>query len=199
MRMLPVTNLRTAVPAALLILALGPTIARAQSSLDTLLAPHRTAMASLVALDGLWRGDGWTLLPNGTRATFRQTIRVGSSGEGALKVLEGRGFNTEGQLSATNFEVVSFNAETKVYTLRLYAQGNAADVPIVPTSTGFVLEYPDGTATVRFTIAVTDGIWNEIAERRVAGQEPVRFLELSLRRVGDTNWPAAGALSYNAR
>ena len=193
------TNIRAAVPAALCILAVAPTATGAQSALDTLLAPHRAAMASLVVLDGLWRGDGWTLLPSGAKATFRQTIRVGSSGEGALKIIEGRGFNTEGQLSATNFEVVSFNAETNVYTLRLYAQGKAGDVPIVPTPTGFVLEYPDGTATVRFTIAVTDGIWNEIAERRVAGQEPVRFLELSLRRVGATDWPAAGAMSYIER
>lgn len=193
------TSLRTAVPAALSIIALGPTAAAAQSSLDTLLAPHRAAMATLVVLDGLWRGEGWTLTPTGARETFRQTIRVGSFGEGALKVIEGRSYDADGHLSATNFEIVSFNAVTKVYTLRLYAQGKVADVPIVPTQTGFFLEYPDGSATVRFTIAVNNGTWNEIAERRLAGQEPARFLELSLRRAGDTDWPAAGALPFRLR
>jgi len=28
----------------------------------------------------------------------------------------------------------------------------------------------------------------------VPGKEPVRFFEANLKRVGDTNWPAAGAV-----
>lgn len=187
-------RLRKAVQLGLGFLSLGPSILRAQSSFDTLLAPHRAAMASLMVLDGVWRGDGWTILPSGEKATFRQTIRVGSTSQGTLKVIEGRSFNTEGKLNANTFEVISFNAATKAYSLRLYTQGNAADVPIVPTSNGFYLEYGDGSATVRFTVSVNSGRWNEIAERRAPNEAPVRFLQLDLARVSDTDWPAAGAV-----
>jgi hypothetical protein len=113
---------------------------------------------------------------------------------GTLKVIEGRSFDTTGKLSANNFEVISFNAGTKGHSLRLYTQGNAADVPIVPTSNGFYLEYRDGSATIRFTISISNGRWNETAERRAPNEAPVRFLQLDLARVSDTDWPAAGAL-----
>jgi hypothetical protein len=34
----------------------------------------------------------------------------------------------------------------------------------------------------------------EVGERILPGREPVRFFEMNLKRVGDTNWPAAGAI-----
>lgn len=114
--------------------------------------------------------------------------------QGTLKVIEGRSFDTAGELSANNFEVISFNAATKAYSLRLYTQGTTADVPVVPTSNGFSLEYRDGSATVRFTISVSNGRWNETAERREPNEASVRFLQLDLARFSDTDWPAAGAV-----
>jgi hypothetical protein len=35
---------------------------------------------------------------------------------------------------------------------------------------------------------------HEIGERIVPGGEPVRFFEMTLKRIGDTDWPAAGAV-----
>jgi hypothetical protein len=151
-------------------------------------------MAALSALDGMWRGNGWTLLPSGEKTSFTQTIRVGPFGEGALKLLEGRSYGSDGRLSANNVEIISFATSTGVYTLRLYAQGNTGDVPITPRAGGFTLEYSAGGATMRFTISVTNDTWSEIAERRAPGKDPVRFLELTLHRVRSTDWPAAGAV-----
>ena len=151
-------------------------------------------MRVLDPLEGVWRGTGWSLLPSGERAHFTQTIRVGSIGEGALKLLEGRTYQSEGRLGGTNLEVLSFNVETKTYGLRLYTQGKSADVPITPTASGFTLEYPEGTAKVRFTITVISDTWHEVAERLTPGQPPLRFMELTLPRVGSTDWPAAGAV-----
>jgi hypothetical protein len=31
-------------------------------------------------------------------------------------------------------------------------------------------------------------------DRNVTGREPQRFFEMTLRRVADSNWPAAGAI-----
>ena len=41
---------------------------------------------------------------------------------------------------------------------------------------------------------VRDGVWHETGDRVVAGQPPVRIFEMTLRRIGDSQWPAAGAI-----
>jgi hypothetical protein len=43
-------------------------------------------------------------------------------------------------------------------------------------------------------VVVKDGTWHETGERVVPGQDPVRFFEMRLTRVGDSAWPAAGAV-----
>jgi hypothetical protein len=35
----------------------------------------------------------------------------------------------------------------------------------------------------------------EVGDRIAPGQDPVRFFDMNLKRVGDTDWPAAGAIS----
>ena len=48
---------------------------------------------------------------------------------------------------------------------------------------------------MRYTAVVRNGAWREVGDRIVAGKEPSRFFEMNLKRVGDTNWPAAGAVN----
>ena len=48
--------------------------------------------------------------------------------------------------------------------------------------------------TIRYTMTLKDGIWNEVGDRIMPGKDPVRFFEMNLKRVGDTDWPAAGAI-----
>jgi hypothetical protein len=50
-------------------------------------------------------------------------------------------------------------------------------------------------ASIRYTAVIEDGIWTEVGERIVEGQEPFRFLEMKLQRTGDTSWPAGGAVT----
>jgi hypothetical protein len=42
---------------------------------------------------------------------------------------------------------------------------------------------------------IKDGAWREVGDRIMPGKEPVRIFEMNLTRVGDTDWPAAGAVS----
>ena len=165
---------------------------QAPRGLDSLLAPHRSAMKALAGLDGVWQGEGRTFSPTGG-ATFRQTIRVTSLGEGTIKLLEGRSSGPDGGASNYSVEIVSFVPSTAAYSMRLYTQGIQADVPIKPLNGGFTLEYPDGTATIRFTVTVTADTWHEIAERRAPGAEAFRFLELSLHRTRNAEAPGAPA------
>ena len=48
--------------------------------------------------------------------------------------------------------------------------------------------------TIRYTCVVKDGVWHEVGDRIVPGKEPVRFFEMTLKRVGDTSWPSEGAI-----
>jgi hypothetical protein len=73
--------------------------------------------------------------------------------------------------------------------------GNVGDFALKPTSDGYVWEIPAGTMTIRYTAIIKNGSWREVGDRISPGSEPVRFFEMNLTRVGDTSWPAAGAVS----
>ena len=49
--------------------------------------------------------------------------------------------------------------------------------------------------TIRYTAVVKDGVWREVGDRIAPDKEPVRFFEMTLKRVGHTDWPAGGAIS----
>jgi len=159
-----------------------------------LLAAQREAMKPLQAMNGIWRGTATMLEPNGERRTITQTERIGPFLDGALKVIEGRGYDVEGKLAFNSFGIVSYNPATQGYSLRSYARGLSGDFVFRPTADGFSWELPAGGATIRYTAAVKGDVLHEIGERIVPGGEPVRFFEMTLKRIGDTDWPAAGAV-----
>jgi hypothetical protein len=181
----------------LALLATGvPSLAPGQERPDpaAVAAAQREAMSRLAFMDGVWRGTGWTARPSGERLTITQTERVGPFLDGAVKVIEGRGYQADGSVGFNAFAIISFDAATGVYTMRSYAQGHAGDFVITPTTNGFLWEIPAGPATIRYTAVIEDGTWREVGDRLVSGEEPVRFFEMTLSRVGDTDWPAAGAV-----
>jgi hypothetical protein len=73
--------------------------------------------------------------------------------------------------------------------------GNVDDFVHAPATDGFVWEIPAGPMIIRYTAVIKDGAWREVGDRIVPGKDPVRFFEMNLRCVGDTDWPAAGAIS----
>ncbi|MEO8740553.1 MAG: DUF1579 domain-containing protein [Casimicrobiaceae bacterium] len=162
-----------------------------------LLAAQRQAMQPLAFMDGVWRGPAWTILPSGEKHSVTQTERIGPFLDGTVKVIEGRGYDADGKLSFNAFGTVSYNPETRGFTMHAHAQGHVGDFVLTPTADGFVWEIPAGPAVIRYTAVVNDGTWKEFGDRLVPGKEPVRFFEMNLRRVGDTSWPSAGAIGAN--
>jgi hypothetical protein len=160
-----------------------------------LLTAEREAMLRLSFMDGVWRGPAWTILPSGEKHSITQTERIGPFLDGAVKVIEGRGYDPAGKVAFNAFGTVSYNPAMRVYTLHSYAQGQVGDFALTPTADGYVWEIPAGPMTIRYTAVIKDGAWREVGDRLMPGQEPVRFFEMNLKRVGDTNWPAAGAIS----
>jgi hypothetical protein len=161
----------------------------------TLIAAQREAMQRLALMDGVWRGPAWTILSSGERHNITQTERIGPFLDGSIKVIEGRGYDPDGRVTFNAFGTVSYNPATRNYTLHSYAQGQVGDFVLTPTADGYTWEIPAGPMTVRYTAVIKDGAWREVGDRIMPGKEPIRFFEMNLKRVSDTNWPAAGAIS----
>lgn len=170
-------------------------LAQGRPDPGALIETQRMAMGPLAFMDGIWRGPAWTILPSGEKHTLTQTERVGPFLDGSVKVIEGRGYEPDGKVSFNAFATISFNPSTRGYTMHSYAQGNVGDFVLTPRADGFVWEIPAGQMTIRYTAVIKDGTWREVGDRIVPGKEPVRFFEANLKRVGDTNWPAAGAVN----
>lgn len=178
----------------LLAVALG---ASAQERPDptALMAAQREAMAKLAFMDGVWRGPASTILPSGRKHDITQTERIGPLLGGTVKVIEGRGYEPDGKTTFNALGIVSYDAARRAYTMRSYAMGQAGDFPVTLTPDGFSWTIPAGPMTIRYNAVVKDGTWNEVGDRIEPGKEPVRFFEMRLKRVGDSDWPGANAVS----
>ena len=146
-------------------------------------------------MDGVWRGPAWTMLPSGEKHAITQTERIGPFLDGAVKVIEGRGYEANGTSSFNAFGTVSFDPAQKSYTLHSHAMGMVGDFKLTPTANGYSWEIPAGPMIIRYTAVIKGAKWREIGERVFPGKEPIQFFEMNLVRVGDTDWPAAGAVS----
>ncbi len=183
---------------ALLLAAVAlPSAAQTQGRPDpaVLVAAQKAALAKLSYMDGVWKGSAWTILPSGEKHVLTQTERVGPFLDGAVKVVEGRGYEADGKLAFNAFGTISYDPAKSANTMHSYAMGFVGDYALTPTAAGFVWEIPAGPMTIRYTATIEGGRWVEVGDRIVPGREPVRFLEMNLERVGDTSWPAEGAIA----
>ncbi|HTU51459.1 MAG TPA: hypothetical protein VMF56_12750 [Acidobacteriaceae bacterium] len=160
----------------------------------TLIAQQRQAMTPLAFLNGVWRGPGWIVLPSGEKITFSQTERIGPFLDGSVKVMDGRSYTSDGKLIFNAFAILSYDSGGHSYSMRSYAQGRTGDFHFTPTAKGYTWEIPAGPMTIRYTAAVKGGVLHEVGERILPGKEPIQFFEMNVRRVGDTDWPNAGAI-----
>ena len=159
-----------------------------------IIAAQKTALAELSEMDGVWRGPAWTILPGGQKHEVTQTERIGPLLDGAIKLVEGRGYNADGTTGFNAFATISYDPARKAYTMHSYAQGRSGDFPLTPTVDGYIWTIPAGGATIRYTAVIKDGRWREIGEYLIEGQPPRQFFEMNLVRVSDSNWPTAGAV-----
>lgn len=166
-----------------------------QPDTAALLSAQSEAMKAFTMLDGAWRGPATVIQADGSRLAFIQTERIGPFLGGSIRVIEGRGYDDSGAVRFNAFGIVSFDPSTRSYSLHSHAQGHVGDFAFVPTGDGYRWEIPIGPATIRYVATVKDGELHEVGERIVAGREPLRIFEMRLKRIGDIDWPAAGAIA----
>jgi hypothetical protein len=173
-----------------------PSVCMGQGRPDaaSLISAQREAMGRLAYMDGVWRGPAWTILESGEKHNVTQTERIGPFLDGSVKVIEGRGYNPDGKVGFNALGIISFSPEKRGYVLHSYALGRVGDFDLKLTPDGYTWEIPAGPMKIRYTAVIKDGTWNEVGDRIAPGKEPARFFEMNLKRVGDTDWPAAGAI-----
>lgn len=191
---MPHPNRRRVLQACTCLLLSPAAFAAGPPNTQELLDAQRKALAVMAAYDGAWRGEATVLQPDGAMLKLTQTERVGPFLDGAVRLIEGRGHRADGSVTFNAFAVVSYSPQTGQYSMRSYAQGHAGDFPIELRPDGFIWSIPAGPAVIRYTSTVKDGTWIEVGERLAPGQPPLRTFEMTLRRIGPTDWPAAGAV-----
>ena len=180
----------------LTMLVVAPTVlGQGRPDPEAQIAAQREGMRPLAFMDGVWRGPAWTIMPSGEKHNITQTERIGPFLNGSVKVIEGKGYEADGKVSFNAFATISYDPSTQAYTMHSYAQGRVGDFAIKRTADGFVWEIPAGPMTIHYTAVVKDGTWREVGDQIIPGKPPVRFFEMNLKRVGDTDWPAAGSIS----
>jgi hypothetical protein len=162
------------------------------------MAAQVDAMRVFAAMDGVWRGPAWTLAPDGGKRTITQTERIGPFLGGSVKVIEGRGYTADGKVGFNALGIVSYNPGTHAYSLRSYALGRAGDFAFTPTADGYAWEIPAGPGvTIKYVATIRDGVLREVGDRVEADKPPLRIFEMTLKRIGDTSWPAGEAVPAN--
>lgn len=169
--------------------------ARGRPDPAVLMAAEAKAIAPLAFMDGEWRGTATHTNPDGSTHVLTQTERVGSFLDGKVKVVEGRGYEADGRLTFNALGVVYFDHQRQVLRFQAHAMGNSGDYAFTPKADGFVWEIPAGPMTIRYTATIANGEWHEVGDRVMPGAPDVRFFEMRLKRIGDTTWPAAGAVT----
>ncbi|MDO1558281.1 DUF1579 domain-containing protein [Brevundimonas sp. 2R-24] len=156
---------------------------------------QRDAIAALSFMDGEWRGTATTYGREGP-VTLIQTERVGPLLGGSVRVVEGRGYAEDGSTQFNALGIISWDERAGAYRFRAYAQGFSGDYPFERTENGFRWRTPAGpNAEIRYEATIQDGEWHEVGHYVAEGQPPRPYVELRLRRVGDTDWPGAGAVA----
>jgi hypothetical protein len=172
--------------------------ALAQRDPGSMQQAQREAMAPLQIMDGVWRGPAWTLQPNGEKRHLVQTERIGSFLQGTIRVIEGRGYLDDGKVGFNALGIVSYDPAKKAYSMRSYALGYAGDFAFRPSADGYAWDVPAGpNATIRYVATIRDGTLQEVGDRVVEGQPPLRIFEMTLKRIGDSAWPAGDAVPRN--
>jgi hypothetical protein len=183
--------IRLALVAALAtIMAASPALAQPGPTPAEAMRTQAEAMAKLAALDGVWRGDAWMInSPGETPIKMVETIRVGPALDGALRVIEIRGYLPDGKVGFHAFNTVSFDVQKGAYVMNARAQGRSGLFFFEPTPDGYRWRIGGPDAGLHYTATVKDGVWTERGESVAPGKPAVAMSEMKVRRVGTTPWP----------
>ena len=143
---------------------------------------------------GEWVGTASGVGADRVPFTVTQTERVGPILDGYVVLVEGTGFRDNGEPAFNAFGAISCDAEA-MCEIRSYSDGRTGTFPFTITDTGYRWSIPAGpNAKMQYTATIDGNNWDQVGEFVRDGHDPVQTFQMSLKRIGDTDWPAAGAV-----
>lgn len=176
-----------------LVAAAPVTVPQPPQSPAALMTVEREAMKAFDWTDGEWRGEAVTQIA-GAERRVTHTERSGSLLGGTVRLIEGHSYKADGTTGFNALAMLTFDPGTKTYRMTSHAEGRFGTFQISPTADGYVWSIPAGPMTIRYTAHFKTGVWTEIGERLIKDSPPQPFFRMELRRIGDSAWPASGAV-----
>ncbi|WP_395076566.1 hypothetical protein [Hyphococcus sp.] len=141
------------------------------------------AMKRLAPITGKWEGEGW-ILNQGNRYDFRQTEHVRYNLDGAVLLIDGRGYSAGAPDGAppmfSAFAVINYDDRSVAFSFRSYTGGQVNDFPArIMADGGF--EWDAGSTRYRIWVR-DDGKWFETGESK-SGDDWTQFFEMNLSKV----------------
>ena len=172
---------------------LKPKETKAQPQKSKRFIAQQEAMKALAFLDGEWRGSSKVLRRDGWASTT-QSERVGVMLDGSVRMIEAKGYESDGRASFDVLRIISYEPESKTYSMRSYQSGLVGDHELSITDDGFTLQSESSNnSTVRYEASVKNGVWTETATRVPARGEPETYVEVRMKRQRSSGWAATGA------
>ena len=135
---------------------------------------------------GTWEGEGWIFSPQG-KETSRVTENIQYGVGNTIIRMEGKGVKTleDGSELVVHdaLGVLSYDVFRKEYKLNSFiARGLQTEANIEMKEDGKVVWWFDAgpSNTIRYTLQVKDGEWNEIGEMSSDGETWRQFFEMNL-------------------
>jgi len=165
-----------------------------------LIAAQKEAMKKLAWMAGRWQGPAWEA-GGGHRLEMIQTERIGPMLDGAVMVVEGKAFLPDGKPAGFNaLGVISYDPMKKAYTFQSWSQGRQGSFPLTVNDDGsWTWSLQAGPMTMKYTTTREGGGWREVGEMIRPDGTSTRIFEMTLKRVGDTDWPRVGEASAPGR
>lgn len=180
------------------LLGLAAPAAAQMPDLEALASEQRDAMGKFAWLDGEWRGTATVFGPGGSE-TLTQTERVGTMVGGTVRVVEGRGYDAQGNLLFNAFGTITYDAMRDRYVMATVARGMTAQPWFALVEGGFDWGIDAGPVKITYETRLVDGVWIETGFQQFGAGERVKTIEMRLERIGDSDWPAAGAVGPDRR
>lgn len=150
-------------------------------------APVPEAMLRVGPMAGRWAGEGWIRRGPGEPERFKGTETVESRLGGHVLVVEGRHLDPkDGRLVHHAFATITYDTAKAAYRFRSHlANGLSGDHPAEWKEGAFIwsMELPR-VGTMRYTIRIKDGLWDEIGEMQREGVWN-KFFEMRMKRQSD--------------
>jgi hypothetical protein len=141
-------------------------------------------MAPLKDLIGSWTGEGWMMLPNGQRATFRSQETVSSKLSGNAVLIEGlhRASDT-GQVVHDAMAMITWDERTKSYRFRsALSTGLNGDFPFELSPGRYVWRVDMPGGKMEYVAEFTADRWTEKGRRIGADGKATEVFGMALTK-----------------